>query len=82
MRKDLLKLKNIGEASSDWLITIGIDSSSQIEELGAAEVYRRLRARFPVSRNMLWALKGALIGLPYDQLPPDTKQALLDELKN
>ena len=38
MRKDLLKLKNIGEASADWLITIGIDSSSQIEELGAAEV--------------------------------------------
>ena len=31
---------------------------------------------------MLWALKGALIGIPYNQLPPDTEQALLDELKN
>lgn len=82
MRQDLLKLKNIGETSADWLIAIGIDSITQIEELGAAEVYRRLRARFPVSRNMLWALQGALMDLPYNQLPPDTKRALLDELQS
>ncbi|MCY4072948.1 MAG: TfoX/Sxy family protein [Chloroflexi bacterium] len=81
MREDLLKLKNIGETSANWLLAIGIDSVSQIEELGAAEVYRRLRARFPVSRNMLWALQGALMDLPYNQLPPDAKQALLDELQ-
>ncbi|MDE2856678.1 MAG: TfoX/Sxy family protein [Chloroflexota bacterium] len=81
MREDLLKLKNIGETSADWLIAIGIDSVSQIEDLGAAEVYRRLRARFPVSRNMLWALQGALMDLPYNQLPESLKQALLEELK-
>ncbi len=82
MRKDLLKLKNIGETSADWLIAIDIDSIAQIEELGAAEVYRRLRARFPVSRNMLWALQGALMDLPYNQLPRDTRQAPLDELQD
>ncbi len=81
MREDLLKLKNIGETSADWLIAIEIESIAQIEELGAAEVYRRLRARFPVSRNMLWALQGALMDLPYNQLPPDAKRALLDELQ-
>ncbi|MDE2818916.1 MAG: TfoX/Sxy family protein [Chloroflexota bacterium] len=81
MREDLLKLKNIGETSADWLIAIGIDSVSQIEELGAAEVYRRLRARFPVSRNMLWALQGALLDIPYNQLPESLKQALLEELR-
>lgn len=81
MREDLLKLRNIDETSSNWLIAIEIDSVSRIEELGAAEVYRRLRARFPVSRNMLWALQGALMDLPYNQLPPDTKEALLDELQ-
>ena len=81
MREDLLKLKNIGETSANWLIAIEIESIAQIEELGAAEVYRRLRARFPVSRNMLWALQGALMDLPYNQLPPDAKRALLDELQ-
>lgn len=81
MREDLLKLRNIGDASAHWLIAIGIDSIGQIEELGAAEVYRRLRVRFPVSKNMLWALQGALLDLPYNQLPPDVKQALLDELQ-
>lgn len=79
MREDLLKLKNIGERSADWLLAIDIETAAQIEELGAAEVYRRLRARFPVSRNMLWALQGALLDLPYNQLPPDIKRALLDE---
>lgn len=82
MREDLLKLKNIGENSADWLLAIDIKSIAQIEELGAVEVYKRLRARFPVSRNMLWALQGALMDLPYNQLPPETRQALLEELKS
>ena len=29
---------------------------------------------------MLWALQGALLDLPWYDLPPDIKQALLDEL--
>ena len=52
MRAHLLKLKNIGDASAEWLIAIGIDSIEQIEELGAAEVYRRLRARVSYLRTL------------------------------
>lgn len=82
MRDDLLKLKNIGERTVDWLIDVGITSPHQIEELGAVEVYRRLQAQYPVNRTMLWALQGALMDLPYNRLPDDVKQNLLLELEN
>ena len=82
MREDLLQLKNISDASAHWLIAIGIDSVSEIEDLGAAaEVYRRLRARFPVSRNMLWALQGALMDLPYNRLPPTPNRPCLTDCR-
>ncbi len=81
MRADLLKLKNLGEKSVDWLIAVGIETPQQIEELGAVEVYRRLQEQYSVNRNMLWALQGALMDLPYNRLPEDVKQALLVELE-
>jgi len=80
LRDDLIKLKNLGEKSADMLIDIGITSPQQIEDLGAVEVYRRLQEHYKVSRVMLWALQGALMDLPYNQLPDDVKQSLLDEL--
>ncbi len=82
MRDGLLKLKNIGPKSADWLISIGIRRPAQLEALGAVAVYRRLRQRYPVSKNMLWALQGALLGLPYNQLPAEMKVALLAELQS
>ncbi len=80
MRSDLVKLKNIGPKSAAKLIDVDITSRAQLEALGAAEVFRRLRARHTVSMTMLWALQGALLGLPWYALPPEIKQALLDEL--
>ena len=79
-RDDLVKMKNLGEKSADMLIAIGITTPQQIEALGAVEVYRRLRTQHNVTRMMLWALQGALMDLPYTQLPDDIKQDLLDEL--
>ena len=82
MREDLLKLKNIGGKSADWLLSIGITEPAEIEALGAVAVYRRLRARYPVSKNMLWALQGALLSLPYNQLPAEMKATLLAKLQS
>lgn len=82
MRSDLVKLKNIGEKSAVKLIDVGITSPADLEELGAVEVFRRLRGRHSVSLTMLWALQGALLDLPWYALPPEIKQALLDDLAN
>ena len=80
MRADLLKLKNIGEKTVDWLIDVGIETREDIEELGVVEVYQRLRDKYPVTRNALWALQGAVLNISYTQIPEDIKQALLEEL--
>ena len=82
MRDDLLKLKNIGEKTVDWLIDVGITTPQHVEELGAVEVYRRLQTKYPVTSNAFWALQGALMDLPYNKLPDDAKQNLLQELEN
>ncbi len=76
----LTELKNIGPKSARRLLEPGIKSREQIEALGAVEVFNRLRQRYPASLTMLWALQGALLDLPYDQIPPEIKSALLDEL--
>ncbi|MYE26210.1 MAG: TfoX/Sxy family protein [Chloroflexi bacterium] len=80
MRDELTMLKNIGPKSAVRLREAGIESREQIADLGAVAVYRRLRQRYPASLTMLWALQGALLDLPYDQIPPEIKAALLDEL--
>ena len=79
-RRELAKLKNIGGSSAEKLLGIGISSREQIEELGALAVYQRLRERYPVSLTMLWALQGALLNLPYYQIPAEMRAALMDEL--
>ena len=76
----LTSLKNIGHKSARRLVEAGMESREDIEALGAVEVYKRLRARYPASLTMLWALQGALLDLPYYQIPPEIKSALLDEL--
>lgn len=76
----LIKLKNIGRKSACRLVDVGIESREQLEALGAVEVFKRLRARYPASMTMLWALQGALLDLPYYQIPPEIKVALLEEL--
>ncbi len=80
MPGDLIKLRNIGAKTAAKLSGIGITSAAQLEAVGALEAYRRLRAQRDVNIAMLWALQGALLGLPWYDLPPDIKQALLDNL--
>lgn len=75
-------MKNFGKKSSEWLGEIGVKSLEDVEALGVIEVYRRMKERFPdkVSLNILWALQGAVMGIRYDQIPPEVKAALLEEL--
>ena len=80
MKSDLAKLRNIGAKSAAKLAAVGVTSAAQLEELGAVAVFLRLRSDRQVNIAMLWALQGALLDLPWYDLPPDIKRALLDEL--
>ncbi len=77
---ELLQLKNLGMASVNILRAIGINTHADLKQLGAVEVYRRIRARnINVSKVMLYALEGALIGVHWSSLPPDHKARLVHE---
>lgn len=76
----LAELRNIGPKSARRLLEAGIESREAIEALGAVAVFKRLRKQYPASLTMLWALQGALLDLPYHQIPPEIKAALLEEL--
>lgn len=71
-------IRNIGPKTLSWLHEIGIHTQSDLEDLGAVEVYKRLKAAFPhkVSLNALYGLHGAILNLHWNALPPDMKAEL------
>lgn len=72
------ELLNIGPKTAAWLRELGIHTLADLQSLGLIEVYMRLRAARPgqVSLNALWALQGALLDLPWSELPPELKSSL------
>lgn len=75
---DLTSLRNIGSKSAAWLESVGIKSADELFDIGVEQVYRKVRAAYPdqVSLNMLYALQGALLDIPWNELPEDMKSWL------
>ena len=71
-------MKNLGPKSVEWLASIGVYSIDDIARLGVVETYKRVKAAYPekVTINMLWGLQAALLGIRWDELPPDIKSEL------
>ncbi len=79
---DLLQLKNLGAASVNILHAIGVNSYSDLNDMGPVEAYIRIKARgIHVSKVMLYALQGALLGVHWNDLEPDLKQRLVAEVE-
>ncbi len=78
----LISLRNIGPKSAQWLKAVGIQTAEDLSEVGAVEAYHRTKEAFPdkVSLNMLYALQGALLDLPWNELPPDLEMNLRHEV--
>lgn len=74
---DLSRLPNIGPITEQWLNELGIYNRQQLQELGAVEVYRRIRSSGAnASLNLLYALHGALTNTPWHLLSATTKEHL------
>lgn len=71
-------MKKLGPKSSEWLASIGIHTLDDVATLGVVETYRRVKAAYPekVTLNMLYGLQAALLGIRWDELPPDIKAEL------
>ena len=71
-------MRNIGSNSARWLESVGICSPEELFDLGPVEAYKRVKSAYPqeVSLNMLYALQGAIMDLPWNEIPPDIKEKL------
>ncbi|MEE8331899.1 MAG: TfoX/Sxy family protein [Acidimicrobiia bacterium] len=72
------QLRNIGPLSAARLASVGIKDVTDLEEMGSVTAFRRIKERFPAetSLNLLYALEGALLDLPWDDLPTGVKEEL------
>jgi DNA transformation protein len=56
----------------------GIHSEAQLRKIGAVAAYVRVLQTHPTaSLNLLWALEGALTGLPWQEVARDHRTSLL-----
>jgi len=77
---ELLELKNLGMASVNILHAVGINTYTDLRNIGAVEAYLRIKARdINVSKVMLYALEGALQNIHWNDLPPDLKLQLVTQ---
>ncbi|REJ79465.1 MAG: hypothetical protein DWQ47_01635 [Acidobacteria bacterium] len=63
------KLRNIGPVSLKWLVEIGVESVSDLEQIGSVEAFCKVRAMgHNPSLNFLYALEGALLDIDWREL--------------
>ncbi len=76
---DLTSLKNIGERSAGWLVAVGIETTVDLERIGPVDSWRRVKRVLPDEATivLLYALQGALLDLPWTELPDEIKGRLV-----
>jgi TfoX/Sxy family transcriptional regulator of competence genes len=83
MTKALAGLPNLGPKSTRWLAAAGIASVAQLRQLGAVRAYAMVkRTGAAASLNLLWALEGALTGVPWQQVARQHRTSLLLALED
>ncbi|MFA5678749.1 MAG: TfoX/Sxy family protein [Pseudomonas sp.] len=79
---ELINLRNLGKTSVQWLRATGIHSAEELRRRGPVAAYCGVRARgFRASRTLLFAIAGALQDIHWNELDPDYKQQLLNQLE-
>lgn len=74
----LTDLPNVGKILEENLIKSGIETPDQLRELGAEEVFSRIRAYADPGAclHMLYGIQGAIEGIPDKFLEAGTKEKL------
>lgn len=81
MNKDRSKIRNVGPVSDLWLSEIGIRTIDDLERIGSVEAYRLIREIRPgASIILLYALEAALWDLHWNDLPPELKDRLHEQV--
>ena len=76
--KRIADLAGLGPKSQEMLRRAGITSVAQLRELGAVRAFvQTKRSGAPATLNLLWALEGALTGLPWQVVAKEHRTSLL-----
>lgn len=75
-------LRNLGQASASWLREVGIATIDDLQDVGPAFAYMRVKQRNPkASLNLLWALASGLEDRDWRELSQAEKEELLSQLR-
>jgi len=75
------KIRNVGPKSAAWLRQVGVRTEGEIKELGAMEVFMKVKkAGFKPSLNLLYALEGAVQDCHWTALSDERKSELVLEV--
>lgn len=75
------KLRNLGKASSQMLLSAGIRTEKQLRDMGAVSAYVAVKASgCKPSLNLLWAIEGALTDRDWKEVSRDERTSLLVQL--
>ena len=78
---NLTDLPNIGSHAAGQLAKVGIETPEGLVALGAEQAWLKLQAIHPGARlHQLYALEGAVQGIPEKELDPARRQELKDFL--
>ncbi len=82
-QRDLESLKNLGPVSSRQLRAVGIETVEQLETVGPVQAFQVVADLFPseTSVTFLYAVQGALLDVPWNQLPDEVKERLRNEAR-
>lgn len=79
----LAALPNLGVRSASMLDAAGIHSEAELRALGAVAAYARVkRSGARPGLNLLWALEGALSGIPWQIVAREHRTSLLLALED
>jgi DNA transformation protein and related proteins len=76
--RDLGELQNLGPRSRAMLVEAGISSVEQLRRLGSVRAYALVKETGAnASLNLLWALEGAISGMPWQEVAREHRLSLL-----
>jgi DNA transformation protein len=84
LKSELSQLVNIGATIENYLHEAGIHTKKELAEVGPVGAYKRICARHPEKTipvcYYLYSLQGALMGIPWRELPEELKVQLRNQV--
>lgn len=82
MDDELLRMKNLGKTSAQWLHAAGIHKTADLRRLGSIQAYQAVKNRgIKASKVLLYAIEGALLDKQWKELQDDHKDFLNRQLE-